>query len=75
MIAKLEWTQITESHYGINNQQLINNIRTYALERTAAKTTWGDKMHFIYLSIFQYVLNPEGDSDGYSGIPSAEGVS
>ena len=29
----------------------------------------------LYLSIFQYVLTPRGTSDGYSGIPSAEGVS
>ena len=29
----------------------------------------------IYLSNFQYVLTPWATSDGYSGIPSAEGVS
>ena len=46
MIAKLVWTQsnaeknrtITESHNGSNNQQRINNNRTTALERTAAKS-------------------------------------
>ena len=30
---------ITESHNGTNNQHRINNIRTIALERTAAKAT------------------------------------
>ena len=28
-----------------------------------------------YLPFFHYVLTPVGTSDGYSGIPSAEGVS
>ena len=32
---------ITESHNGSNNQQLINNKRTTAIEWTAAKTTGG----------------------------------
>ena len=50
MIAKLEWRQtnlttkhrtITESHNESNNQQRINNNRTTALERTAARATWG----------------------------------
>ena len=50
MIAKLEWTHsitqpknrtITESHNGSNNHQRINNNRTIALERTAAKATGG----------------------------------
>ena len=45
MTAKLEWTQSTaqqnieQSHNGSNNQQCINNNRTTALERTAAKGT------------------------------------
>ena len=30
---------ITESHYGSNNEQRINNNRTTALERTEAKAT------------------------------------
>ena len=34
----------TESHNGSNNQQRTNNNRTTALERTAAKATWGLKL-------------------------------
>ena len=57
MIAKLEWTQnnvqqnvetITESHSGSNNQQRINNNRTIALERTAAKATEGLNAFYWY---------------------------
>ena len=29
----------------------------------------------FFLSFFHYVLTPLGTSDGYSGIPSSEGVS
>ena len=38
---------LTESHNGINNQQRINNNRTIALERTAAKATAWLKCIFL----------------------------
>ena len=47
MIAKLVWTQSNAQqnieHNGNNNQQRINNNRTPALGRTAAKATVGLK--------------------------------
>ena len=59
MIAKLEWTQsnaqrnrtITESHNESNNQQQINNNRTTALERTAAKAIGGCLNAFYWYKI------------------------
>ena len=39
---------ITESHNGSNNQQQINDNRTTALERTAAKATWGLNAFYWY---------------------------
>ena len=57
MITKLEWTEskaqqnierLQNPHNGSNNQQQMNNNRTIALERTAAKATRGLNAFYLY---------------------------
>ena len=45
---KTKHRTITETHSESNNQQQINNTRSKALERTAAKTTGGLNAFYWY---------------------------